>query len=185
MSQSLAVPTHAALLRDFVNTRDVELGEEDLPSAAALTRWLRDRALVEPEAQVATPGQHEAALRLRENLRTAMIGHHDNDGGNRTALDAVCAEHPVRVSLRTDPPALEPVAAGVAGGLARIVAAIMASGADGTWPRLKVCPDEICQLAFVDTSKNRSRTWCSMRPCGNRSKTRSYRARRRSSADAD
>lgn len=194
MSQALAVPAHTALLRDFVNTRDVETGEEELSSAAALTRWLRERALIEPHAGKATSAQHEHALELRESLRAAMVGHHDNENHNqnhnenhndsRTALDAACAEHPVRVSLSTGSPALEPVTAGVAGGLARIVAAIVESGADGTWPRLKVCPEDTCQWAFVDTSKNRSRTWCAMRVCGNRSKTRSYRARQRSSADA-
>ena len=32
-----------------------------------------------------------------------------------------------------------------------------------------------CRWAFLDTSKNRSRAWCSMSVCGNRTKTRAYR----------
>jgi len=36
-----------------------------------------------------------------------------------------------------------------------------------------------CQWAFYDRSKNRSGRWCSMRTCGNRTKTRAYRTRRR------
>jgi predicted RNA-binding Zn ribbon-like protein len=72
-----------------------------------------------------------------------------------------------------DPPAT------AAAGLARLAAAIMDAVAAGTWPRLKVCQEGTCRWAFLDTSKNRSRSWCSMRTCGNRTKTRAYRARNR------
>ena len=48
----------------------------------------------------------------------------------------------------------------------------------GAWPRVKACAAEECQWAFYDTSRNRSRTWCSMDVCGNREKTRRYRGRR-------
>ena len=43
----------------------------------------------------------------------------------------------------------------------------------------QVCVADDCQWAFYDTSKNRSRHWCSMGVCGNRQKTRTYRARQR------
>jgi predicted RNA-binding Zn ribbon-like protein len=72
---------------------------------------------------------------------------------------------------------------GVAAGLGAIAAAIMAAVGDGTWPRLMACQDESCHAAFLDTSRNRSRTWCSMQVCGNRTKTRAYRARCRSVAE--
>jgi predicted RNA-binding Zn ribbon-like protein len=68
---------------------------------------------------------------------------------------------------------------GVEGALARLAAAMMTCLAEGTWTRLKVCQEDTCRWAFLDTSKNRSRAWCSMRVCGNRTKTRAYRARRR------
>lgn len=48
----------------------------------------------------------------------------------------------------------------------------------GATDRLKECPGEACGWIFVDTSKNRSRTWCSMKACGNAAKVRRYRARR-------
>lgn len=178
MSQLLPTPPHAALVRDFVNTLDVETGEEALTSPQALVTWLIDRQLAEPGTTAATEDLARAT-RLREGLRAAMIQHHDG------SLDPVpeeladeCARYPVRVGFRRGAPSLEPVSSGVGAGLARIAAAVVASTADGTWPRLKVCPERTCQWAFLDTSKNRSRTWCSMRVCGNRSKTRSYRARR-------
>ncbi len=42
-----------------------------------------------------------------------------------------------------------------------------------------VCSSDTCQWAFYDRSKNRSGRWCSMQVCGNRTKTRAYRARQR------
>jgi predicted RNA-binding Zn ribbon-like protein len=46
----------------------------------------------------------------------------------------------------------------------------------GPLDRLKVCAD--CPWLFIDTSKNRSRRWCSMEVCGAHSKMRRYRQRR-------
>jgi hypothetical protein len=46
----------------------------------------------------------------------------------------------------------------------------------GPLDRLKACED--CPWLFLDTSRNRSRRWCSMDDCGSRSKMRRYRARR-------
>jgi predicted RNA-binding Zn ribbon-like protein len=40
--------------------------------------------------------------------------------------------------------------------------------------RVKVCADERCGWLFVDTSRNRSRRWCSMQDCGNRAKARRH-----------
>ncbi|HSG18327.1 MAG TPA: CGNR zinc finger domain-containing protein, partial [Anaerolineae bacterium] len=35
---------------------------------------------------------------------------------------------------------------------------------------------------FIDTSRNRSRRWCSMESCGNRAKVRQHRERKRKNA---
>jgi predicted RNA-binding Zn ribbon-like protein len=40
------------------------------------------------------------------------------------------------------------------------------------------CTSDECLWAFYDRSRNRSRHWCSMGVCGNRAKTRTYRAKR-------
>jgi predicted RNA-binding Zn ribbon-like protein len=63
--------------------------------------------------------------------------------------------------------------------LARLAAIVARSQAEGTWPRMKACPNDSCHWAFYDRSRNRSRTWCTMSVCGNRAKARSYRARHR------
>ena len=47
----------------------------------------------------------------------------------------------------------------------------------GPLDRVKECPAEDCGWLFLDTSKNRSRQWCSMQTCGNVSKVRRFRER--------
>ena len=47
----------------------------------------------------------------------------------------------------------------------------------GPLDRLKECPADTCGWLFVDTSRNRSRTWCSMATCGNNAKVRRFRKR--------
>src|SRR5919199_1901185 len=39
-------------------------------------------------------------------------------------------------------------------------------------PLVRECGADDCQWLFLDTSKNRSRQWCSMQSCGNREKAR-------------
>jgi predicted RNA-binding Zn ribbon-like protein len=53
--------------------------------------------------------------------------------------------------------------------------------ASGVWWRLKICSFDECEWAFYDQSKNRSRHYCEY-GCGNKLKTRAYRARRRAAS---
>ena len=62
---------------------------------------------------------------------------------------------------------------------AEAAAILAAATIDGTWGRLKACPNDRCRWLFYDHSRNRSRAWCSMDLCGAQSKMRTYRARRR------
>ena len=41
-------------------------------------------------------------------------------------------------------------------------------------PRVGQCADDRCGWLFLDTSRNRSRRWCSMKDCGNRAKARRH-----------
>jgi predicted RNA-binding Zn ribbon-like protein len=177
MSRSRSAP----LLRDFVNTYDVQCDIDEFGAPSDLSGWLAEHGLAAPgvradEADLAT------AVALREGLRAAMLAHQEPTA-RRPDLDDLLASLPLRMSLHG--PALVPVHDGARGALAGVAAAVMAAAADGTWPRLKLCHAASCRWAFLDTSKNRSRTWCSMRMCGNRTKTRAYRARRGLSRDAE
>lgn len=161
----------ALLVRDFVNTFDVQCDIDDFGAPSDLGGWLAERGLLTPGAR-ADETDLGLAVALREGLRTAMLRQETVPG-----LDGLLAALPLRLSL--EGPALVPLYGGVRGGLTRVAVAVMASAADGSWRRLKVCRATTCRWAFLDTSKNSSRVWCSMRMCGNRTKTRAYRARRR------
>jgi predicted RNA-binding Zn ribbon-like protein len=164
------------LVRDFVNTLDVDTGQDELVSPAALAAWLRDRGLA--TVRSATEADLRAAVDLRESLRAELRAHHAGaEHSPPEGLDRLMAGYPLRVSLSTGVPELEPTGSGAQAGLGRIVAAVAASRAERTWPRLKVCAESTCQWAFLDTSRNQSRSWCSMSVCGNRAKTKAYRTR--------
>ena len=49
----------------------------------------------------------------------------------------------------------------------------------GDLSRIKQCGGDGCGWMFFDTSRNRSRQWCSMKDCGNLSKVRRFRQRKR------
>lgn len=45
--------------------------------------------------------------------------------------------------------------------------------------RVRECSGDTCSWLFLDRSRNRSRRWCDMADCGNRSKARRYYARQK------
>jgi predicted RNA-binding Zn ribbon-like protein len=180
------LPSELELPLAFVNTLDVEDAVDRFGNPAALRSWLIDRGLIGSDARV-TRRDLGLAIELRDALRHALIAHagidsstHEVAGVNRTL-----ARFPVGVRVdETGSPQLEPRGAGVAGALGRVVCDMNAAQSRGTWDRLKLCPAEDCLWAFFDASKNRSRRWCSMNVCGNRTKTREYRRRRAAHAHA-
>lgn len=53
----------------------------------------------------------------------------------------------------------------------------------GDLPRVRQCEsDDDCGWLFVDTTRNRSRRWCSMESCGNRAKARRHYTRHRTTS---
>jgi predicted RNA-binding Zn ribbon-like protein len=186
----VAGPTVATeLLCAFANTlrfNEPEPGVVDardtLTGAAEVTGWLREHDLVPADA-AARSGDYTRALAVRDGLREAFAHHHDGVDEPVPTLDDVARALPLRVAFDEPLPRLTPTGTGVAGGLAQLLVAVAECRSDRTWARLKLCRSEACQWAFYDASKNRSRAWCSMEVCGNRQKTRSYRARHRTPED--
>jgi len=172
--------TNIELVRDFVNTlhKDREGDEEQLTSPAALSAWLEGRGLGRVRATALDLAE---AVELREALRLLLLANNEVEVDTGRAEDVVdAAARRARIELRfADGPVLEPASGGVAGALGRIVVAVQAAVADGSWSRLKACRADDCEWAFVDHAKNQSRAWCSMRSCGNRAKARAHRERQR------
>jgi predicted RNA-binding Zn ribbon-like protein len=174
-----AVEAEAELLVGFVNTWDVEEGTDLIDSPERLSAWISERT---GEYLPGLDGEgHVRALALRESLR-ALLRLNNGGGAGEDEL-APLREAAERSRYRTTISSggqltIEPARSDLNGFEARLLLALERVQSHGAWPRLKACTEESCQWAFFDTTRNRSRTWCSMEECGNRAKTRRYRARK-------
>ena len=177
------------LIGDFVNTRDVEHDDDEVGTPEGLRDWLVQRGLVD----AATPPDakaHARAIAVREGIRALGRANNDEplDHMALGAMNAAAQAAPLVVAIgRTDGAEqwqLSPGTGGVDGFVGRLLAAVAASMADGSFSRLKACRNDTCRWLFHDRSRNRSGTWCSMAGCGSRMKSRAYRARRRKTATA-
>jgi predicted RNA-binding Zn ribbon-like protein len=171
-------PGHVTLLRQFANTVDVSEGSDDFSDVKGLTGWLRDQGLLGPRTSV-TEADLRLAVRLREGLRERMIANGEGPGTVVKPIDQATAEIPLRLSFDGNVPRLVPGGRAAQAALGQVLVAVADAVADQTWQRLKICRADECQWAYFDASKNQSKTWCAMGSCGNREKTRNYRARRR------
>ena len=163
-------PGRLELVQRFVNTVDHEHGREVLHSPAPLQVLLVQLGLLDAGMRV-TEADLQRALELREGLRGLALAN--NDGVEDAVLEA---ELVVRIDGRDG--MLEPARRNVDGALADLVGIVYTAMADGTWSRLKACRRDVCHWLFYDRSRNRSAVWCQMAVCGNRTKTKVYRARR-------
>jgi predicted RNA-binding Zn ribbon-like protein len=170
------------LVRDFVNTVDLETEIDRIASPDELAEWLSEEGLVddlvEPSAE-----EHADALAVREAIRELLLAN------NGVAADTAAASatletagRKTRLGVRFEEgrPVLAPEGDGAGAALGQIVAAVAELASTPEWSRLKACRDDHCRVVFYDKSRNRSRAWCSMEVCGNREKARSFRARHHS-----
>jgi predicted RNA-binding Zn ribbon-like protein len=175
-----AAPDELDQIRQFVNTLDLESLEDKLAEPDAAAAWLTGRGLL-PEGESLTSADVRQAHSMREALRKLLLAHNgaplDNAAVDTVNSAATSAELVVRFDEHGEA-ALVPVRPGIDGALGRLIAIVYRSMSDGTWERLKACPEDSCEWAFYDWSKNRSATWCDMATCGNRAKARAYRERR-------
>jgi len=142
----------------FLNTPDVETGADELASDSAWIRWAAEHDLP-------APGPGAEARAARDALRAAAA-----DEGTGPDISVTVAAGVVEGRPRT-------VARDAVGAI--VLAAVRLAEA-GDWVRVKLCAAETCRWAFLDESRNRSRSWCSMEVCGNRAKARAFRARSKS-----
>jgi predicted RNA-binding Zn ribbon-like protein len=166
------------LVKDFVNTLHGD--DERLVDPPALEAWLDARGLADGE-RVTRAGLRRAT-ELREALRVLLLANNAvlvDSAAAYDVLDAAARRAGVALRFLDGAPVLAPAATGVDRALGAILAAVHGAISDGSWPRLKACRARDCEWAFVDSARNQSRAWCSMRSCGNREKARSYRHRHR------
>jgi predicted RNA-binding Zn ribbon-like protein len=202
-------PGMLEIVRQFVNTLDIESGTDELDSPGALLGWLDKSGLgglgrdAHPGGPV-TEADLALAVSLREALRGVLSWHvtagNEPDGsaspdraGGRAGPAAAAAElrkaaAPLRIRFEISDEgqaAAAPDGSGVTPDLARILLIAGEAATTGTWSRLKVCSAADCQWAFYDRSPTRTGCWCSMRVCGSRAKSRAYRRRAGGRAQAE
>jgi predicted RNA-binding Zn ribbon-like protein len=160
---------------DLCNTR---LGEREcLAEPADLARWVIEAGLL--QEQVAVTAEELAAARaLRDGLREGLLG---GDAPRLAALaegwldgapGRLCVE-PATLEARFTPGARTASCALVAAVLDALELARDWAG------RVRECAAPPCAVVYLDTSRNRSRRWCSMERCGARAKSTAYYQRHR------
>lgn len=162
-----AAPEPLRLVQRFVNTVNLESGED------WLARWCAEEGVAVEDEDL------DRARVVREAIRELLYENNRQraESQARTALSA--AADAAGFTIDFSAPALVVRAPGVDGAVGRVLAVAFLAMLDGSWPRLKCCRNHHCRWSFYDYSKNRSASWCSMQLCGNRTKTRAYRARQR------
>ncbi len=167
------------LICDFVNTADLESGEDKLADARGLQYWLVFHGLAQLRDR-ATEHDLVIAREIREAIRELLCGHNgidvDLDAASAT-LDEASRETGLAVRFEEGAIRFVPSDTGITAGLGSVLAAVGAAMADGSWRRLKACRSDTCRWAFIDNARNLSRQWCDMAVCGNRAKARAYRSR--------
>jgi predicted RNA-binding Zn ribbon-like protein len=124
-------------------------------------------------------GDETQVRELRDDLRRVV-----------EKRDANCLNRWIeRTGIRPEVAADTIVYRHAAGPAGDFVAAVLAAVGDGTWKRLKACPD--CHWVFYDNTRNGSKRWCLMyaggpegRACGTIAKVRRYRTRQAAAADS-
>jgi predicted RNA-binding Zn ribbon-like protein len=189
-SRKFKVPDALANLYDFANSLDLRHfthhgvehphGDE-LMSPKDLGSWMAARGLLRMEAKI-TPAMFGTALRLREALRDYL--QHDAAGRREKnvtrALNEAIAAFPLVAELdAAGKGTLRLVRDDALAGLSVLAAELYDGAQNGSLDRLKMCAAEECRRVFFDRSKPSTRRWCMSSLCGNRMKTRAYRARQR------
>ncbi len=187
-----------SLALDFANTLDWRLRDrpvELLKSFPDLLRWGRSAGVLEPvearklrrwaESHPRAAGWALAeAAEVREAIAAilqAVVGRKVPPPGPLRRLEAVCLAGSEARALRArddgaawewredSPEPNRPMWA------AALDAARVLTSAECA--RVRQCADAECGWFFLDTSRNRSRRWCSMKACGNRNKARRFYSR--------
>lgn len=180
MAATTEIPHNLELVIDFVNTVDTDVPSDSLETVDGLAGWLTERQLLGAGETGLTGSDHQAAIELREALRSVMLANNGESPEPAAAAQVELAARRGELGVHFEGGSsveLRPGVEGLPGALARILVPVADAIRDGSWARVKACPGEGCQWAFYDRSRNRSARWCEMAVCGNRTKVRAYRAR--------
>jgi predicted RNA-binding Zn ribbon-like protein len=143
-----------------------------------LARKLNARALREPRTASAilarTRTFREAMNRVIADIATGR----DPDSHDLALVNAEITSAAAHTRLIKTASSFEWTWAGEPDSLERPLWIVVRATTDllisGHLDRVRLCEDEKCRWAFLDTSRNRTRRWCDMKICGNRAKVRRF-----------
>ena len=170
-------PGELEFVRRFCNSVNRENGAERFATSVALDRWLIGEGA---DPLHASRAGLVRVIALREALHDLVVANAAaaDDPVAWRALSEAAGDLSFRVVVERDEPRLQVRGSALDEFVGRVVTAVMAARADGSWARLKACRN--CHWVVFDPSKNRSSRWCSMTACGGRHNAREYRRRQRS-----
>jgi predicted RNA-binding Zn ribbon-like protein len=190
-SRKFQVPDELAHLYDFANSLDVRhfthhgvrhAQSDELTGPRELAGWMSQRGLAAKDTNI-TDAMFDSALQLRAGVRAYLEcdpAERRKDNEAVRSLNTMMKFFPLVAEARADRGTVLRGSRGDAlAGLSAVVAELYDGSIKGTLDRLKMCAAEECRRVFFDRSKPATRRWCMSTLCGNRIKTRTYRARHR------
>ncbi|MDZ4770169.1 MAG: CGNR zinc finger domain-containing protein [Chloroflexota bacterium] len=178
-----------AVWLDFLNTLGIVDGAyvDQIDTPAAFEAWLRVVGVTLPSEPAFDAASFGAVHEFREILRAAAEAVSRGAPIDEGALDAINTLLGVRVTherlTRADDGGYRMASARtIASPMHRLIPIAESAVAVLCHPeqlsRVKKCANPECIHYFLDTSKNRTRRWCDMSTCGNRSKAAAYYRRK-------
>lgn len=167
-------PGKLMLLEGFLNTSSAEQGIEDFTTAMSTDAWLRIAGLWTGARKI-TSNQHREILNLRRALRNWILDKTDFEPLNDLVAGTTFkAEFGAKgeVQFRSVGDDYQKI-------LGALSEVISNSQQEGTWDRFRCCELPTCGWAFYDSTRSRTKRWCSMKTCGSRHKAREYYKRKR------
>lgn len=187
-TSSSPAPGDLEVVQRFLNTwvlpSATNVAEDHLPALLADGSLWKGRF---PELPIGEAESAEKLLELRDDLRSilgAPEGWVERLNGWLQRLQLVTwveQDEDEKASLHYWPRSMS-------GAIDQLLLTVVLSIEDGSWFRLKSCPN--CYQVFYDSSRSKTRVWCGMvageggKGCGSIAKVRRYRERHKQDKDA-
>lgn len=171
------------LCLDFLNTANWsetgEIIEEKLNSDADIHSWCDQAGIARPRK--GTAGDIQQFRNATRAVFLAALKGQQPAKADLAPLNEALAAIPGG-ALRPTPDGRFGLSSALALKPAVAVSAMSVLSQPSELSRVKICPGDSCAWLFLDESKNRRRTWCSMETCGNRAKAKRHYRRTRKAA---
>jgi len=189
-----------ALPLDFANTihnSRAEDKEEELCAVSDLLDWAKEAGLLSgadhdrlaahynhnPREGAADLAKATAIRDLLVSVFAAIANGRSLSSRRLSELNTALAHTPGLLSVHKNSDRIDAEWRSGAAGLRQVLFAILTSAAEllasDRLGRIRECASADCTWLFVDESRNRSRRWCDMSTCGNRTKARRHYQRAR------